>query len=29
MCWSARKRWGDTFDVDAKIIELEEKELRT
>lgn len=29
MCWSASLRWGGIFDVDAKIIQLEEEELRT
>ena len=29
MCWSARKRWGGIFDIDAKTIQLEEEELRT
>ena len=28
-CWNARTRWGGIFDVDAKIIQLEEEELRT
>ncbi|GHV08572.1 peptide chain release factor 2 [Bacteroidia bacterium] len=27
--WSASLRWGGIFDVDAKIIQLEEEELRT
>lgn len=29
MCWSASLRWGGIFDVDAKIIQLQEEELRT
>ncbi len=29
MCWSAVKRWGGTFDIDNKKIQLEEEELRT
>mgnify|MGYP003523677801 CR=1 FL=1 len=29
MCWSASPRWGGTFDVDSKSIQLEEEELRT
>ena len=29
MCWSASKRWGGIFDIDAKHIQLEEEELRT
>lgn len=28
MCWSASLRWGGIFDVDAKIIQLQEEELR-
>ena len=29
MCWSASPRWGGTFDIDSKSIQLEEEELRT
>lgn len=29
MCWSASLRWGGIFDVNAKVIQLEEEELRT
>lgn len=29
MCWSASLRWGGTFDIDSKNIQIEEEELRT
>ena len=27
--WSAGMRWGDIFDYDAKLIQLQEEELKT
>lgn len=29
MCWNARMRWGGIFDVDAKLVQIEEEELHT
>ena len=29
MCWNAKARWGGIFDVDTKLIQIEEEDLRT